>query len=190
MDKLQFLVLIYEYKSRANKIEEIKQRLVEVLPNRKQYFSEKMPYPCYSVLQGSAEALIRWDDEMRHFWLPAFSEFCQKLLESNNASASYNGGWLLEQSCGFCFRVDWYSVSLGTLYLTPRLSLPLLTNTLPGPIASEVTTLWRYTNLFIIIFLNLGSSSRGGRQKIILEIIALMVNHPSGSHQQSSRAAG
>ena len=57
--------------------------------------------------------------------------------------------------------------------------------------ASEVTTLWRYTNLFIIIiFLNLGSSSRGGRQKIILEIIALMVNHPRGSHQQSSRAAG
>ena len=33
-------------------------------------------------------------------------------------------------------------------------------------------------------------SSRGGRQKLILEIIALMVNHPSGSHQQSSRAAG
>ena len=58
--------------------------------------------------------------------------------------------------------------------------------------ASEVTTLWHYTNLFIIIiiFLNLGRSSRGGRQKLILEIIALMVNHPSGSHQQSSRAAG
>jgi len=35
-----------------------------------------------------------------------------------------------------------------------------------------------------------GRSSRGGRQKLILEIIALMVNHPSGSHQQSSRAAG
>ena len=42
----------------------------------------------------------------------------------------------------------------------------------------------------IIIFLNLGRSSRGGRQKLILEIIALMVNHPRGSHQQSSRAAG
>ena len=28
--------------------------------------------------------------------------------------------------------------------------LPLLTNTLPGPSASVVTTLWRYTNLFII----------------------------------------
>jgi len=28
--------------------------------------------------------------------------------------------------------------------------LPLLTNTLPGPSASEVTTLWLYTNLFII----------------------------------------
>ena len=33
-------------------------------------------------------------------------------------------------------------------------------------------------------------SSRGGGQKLILEIIALMVNHPSGYHQQSSRAAG
>ena len=44
--------------------------------------------------------------------------------------------------------------------------------------------------IIIIIFLNLGRSSRGGRQKLILEIIALMVNHPSGSHQQSSRAAG
>jgi len=32
-----------------------------------------------------------------------------------------------------------------------------------------------------IIILNLGRSSRGGRQKLILEIIALMVNHPSGS---------
>ena len=31
------------------------------------------------------------------------------------------------------------------------LVLPLLTNTLLGPSASEVTTLWRYTNLFIII---------------------------------------
>ena len=41
-----------------------------------------------------------------------------------------------------------------------------------------------------IIFLNLGRSSRGGRQKLILEIITLMVNHPRGSHQQSSRAAG
>jgi len=33
------------------------------------------------------------------------------------------------------------------------LSLSLLTNTLPSPSASEVTTLWRYTNLFIIIII-------------------------------------
>ena len=46
------------------------------------------------------------------------------------------------------------------------------------------------THRYAIIFLNLGKSSRGGRQKLILEIIALVVNHPSGSHQQSSRAAG
>jgi len=44
--------------------------------------------------------------------------------------------------------------------------------------------------LLFFIFLNLGKSSRGGRQKLILEIIALMVNHPSGSHQQRSHAAG
>jgi len=39
-------------------------------------------------------------------------------------------------------------------------------------------------------YLYLGRSSRGGRQKLILEIITLMVNHQSGSHQRSSRAAG
>jgi len=44
--------------------------------------------------------------------------------------------------------------------------------------------------IIIFCFLNLGRSSRGGKQKLILEIIALMVKHPSGSHQQSSRAAG
>jgi len=31
--------------------------------------------------------------------------------------------------------------------------LPMLTNTLPGPSASEVTTLWCYTTLFIIIII-------------------------------------
>ena len=36
----------------------------------------------------------------------------------------------------------------------PGLSLlPLLTNTLPRSSASEVTTLWHYTNLFIILLL-------------------------------------
>ena len=44
--------------------------------------------------------------------------------------------------------------------------------------------------IIIIILKNLGRSSRGGGQKLILEIIALMVSHPSGSHQQRSRAAG
>ena len=33
-----------------------------------------------------------------------------------------------------------------------------------------------------LIFKNLGRSSRGGGQKLILEIITMMVNHPSGSH--------
>jgi len=31
--------------------------------------------------------------------------------------------------------------------------LLLITNTLPGQSASEVTTLWRYTNMFIIIII-------------------------------------
>ena len=44
-----------------------------------------------------------------------------------------------------------------------RLSfLSLLTNTLPGPSASEVTTLWRYTNLFIIIIIIIIMSGGGG----------------------------
>ena len=54
-------------------------------------------------------------------------------------------------------------LSLGLIHSSSlRLSLlSLLTNTLPGPSASEVTTLRRYTNLFIIItiiitFLTLG----------------------------------
>ena len=39
-------------------------------------------------------------------------------------------------------------------FFSSRLSLlSLLTNTLPGPSASEVTTLWRYTNLLIIIII-------------------------------------
>jgi len=39
----------------------------------------------------------------------------------------------------------------------PKTVTRLLNNTLLGPSASEVTTLWRYTNLFIIIiFFTLG----------------------------------
>ena len=52
---------------------------------------------------------------------------------------------------------------------------------------------WLIVIVIIIIifnFLYLGGSSRGGRQKLIPEIITLMVSHPSGSHQQSSCAAG
>ena len=44
-------------------------------------------------------------------------------------------------------------LSLGKRHSSsPRLSLlSLLTNTLPGHSASEATTLWRYTNQYIII---------------------------------------
>ena len=51
-------------------------------------------------------------------------------------------------------------------------------------------SVYYYYYYYYYYFLNLGWSSRGGRQKLILEIIALMVSHPSGSRQQSSRAAG
>ena len=40
---------------------------------------------------------------------------------------------------------------LKNIPLSQAFSSFLLTNTLPGPSASEVTTLWRYTNLSIII---------------------------------------
>jgi len=51
-------------------------------------------------------------------------------------------------------------LSLGLRHSSsPRLSfLSLLTNTLPLPSASEVTTLWRYTNLFIITVIISGCS--------------------------------
>jgi len=46
-----------------------------------------------------------------------------------------------------------------------RLSLlSLLTNTLPGPSASEVMTLGRYTNLFIIIIISAGLVGMTNRQ--------------------------
>jgi len=46
------------------------------------------------------------------------------------------------------------SFTCHTLCSSPELSLlSVLTNTLPGPSASEVTTLWRYTSLFIIIII-------------------------------------
>jgi len=45
--------------------------------------------------------------------------------------------------------------------------LSLLTNTLPGPSASEVTTLWRYTNLFIIIIIITNLPHRYGNSHAI-----------------------
>ena len=57
-------------------------------------------------------------------------------------------------------------LSLGLRHSSaPRLSLvPLLTNTLPGPSASEVTTLWRYTNLNVIIFFDPGTQFPGNEK--------------------------
>ena len=79
-----------------------------------------------------------------------------------------------------------------------RHSAPVLTNggkqlawQTPGRYldTSLIMALYKYV-YYCYYFLNLGRSSRGWRQKLILEIITLMVNHPSGSHQQSSREAG
>jgi len=39
-----------------------------------------------------------------------------------------------------------------------------------------------YDHIIIIIIIIIGRSSRGGIQKLILEIITPVVNHPSGSH--------
>jgi len=61
---------------------------------------------------------------------------------------------------------------------SPSLSLlSLLTNTLPGPSASDVTTLWRYTNLFIIIIIiaasGNGAQQRGDRQQLNASSVTL-----------------
>ena len=50
-------------------------------------------------------------------------------------------------------------ISLITSSLRLSLMLLLITNTLPGPSASEVTTLWRYTNIFIIIIIIIASAA-------------------------------
>jgi len=52
---------------------------------------------------------------------------------------------------------------------SPGLSLfPFLDSTLPGLSASEVTSLWRYTNPFIIIIIIIGGGggARDSRQRI------------------------
>ena len=46
-----------------------------------------------------------------------------------------------------------FTYRLKTFLFSRALSSFLLTNTLPGPSASGVTTLWRYTNLFIVIII-------------------------------------
>jgi len=56
----------------------------------------------------------------------------------------------------------------------PRLSLlSMLTNTLPGPSASEVTTLWRYRNLFIIIIIMVSKPTATG-------LLTLCLDHTRG----------
>ena len=53
-------------------------------------------------------------------------------------------------------------LSLGQTFLFSQ--LPLLNNMLPGPSASKVMTLWRYTNLFIIIIITTCKYARTKRQ--------------------------
>jgi len=45
-----------------------------------------------------------------------------------------------------------FKLRLRTFFFSQASLLSVLTNTLPGPSASEVTTLWCYTNSFIIIY--------------------------------------
>jgi len=50
---------------------------------------------------------------------------------------------------------------------SPRLSLlPFLSSTLPGPSASDVTILWRYTNALIIIIILTPVLNSQGMKKI------------------------
>ena len=57
-----------------------------------------------------------------------------------------------------------FKLRLKTFLFSQAFSLSLLTNTLPGPSASEVTTLWRCTNLFIIIITDTPGRRRRRRQ--------------------------
>ena len=74
----------------------------------------------------------------------------------------------------------------------PSLTFSLLTNTLPGPRASEVTTIWRHTNLFIIIIIIITQSlvdpfkhgKKGGPYSItergVPELIPVLGSQPAG----------
>jgi len=52
-----------------------------------------------------------------------------------------------------------FKSGLKTFLFSRAFSFPSSHSTLPGPSASEVTTLWRYTNLFIIIIIILKPTS-------------------------------
>jgi len=79
------------------------------------------------------------DLDVRHMVHPDYLEAGKDVCQS---SRSWNKMMLKRLST---FTTERHSSS-------PRLSLlSLLTNTLPGPSASEVTTLWRYTNLYLLL---------------------------------------
>jgi len=61
--------------------------------------------------------------------------------------------------------LQFFKSRLKTFLFSQAFSFSLLTNTGPGPVASEVTTLWRYTDLFIIniIITTIHIGGRGGR---------------------------
>ena len=64
----------------VNKIEVIKQWLVEVLQSRTQDYSKKDMISVFLVLQGSAEALIRWGGKIYH---PPIARFQQNISAKN-----------------------------------------------------------------------------------------------------------
>ena len=118
----------------------------------------------------------RWNKKLISQSSPNWSESFRPSLERKRDSTHWLDPMILRQLAGMCEASGCLSISQ-TYEWQPLLLLNQLHEQL-------------LIIIIIIIFLNLGRSSRGGRQKFILEIIALMVNHPSGSHQQSSRAAG
>ena len=107
-------------------------------------------------------------------------QVCTSLQTDNHSSTPPLS--FLQAGCPSCHPTNSVKALKATKYVA----------TLPCNLSHRYSRLCDVTSpmyIIIIIFLNLGRSSRGGRQKLIQEIIALMVNHPSGSHQQSSRAA-
>jgi len=105
------------------------------------------PVPSWSAASWVAAAAVPVVPGLRYF---CGNRYC----EAVNGCYNYNNNYYsLPKTVLGSDSVAVFKSRLKT-FLFPRLSLlSLLTNTLPCSSASEVTTLWRYTNLLIIIII-------------------------------------